>query len=135
MRIPGVMNMMLASRLAHKSTLSSPIMVMRAASSAASFGGLEHSCLQALEPSTPDDVYVVSSSSRGIGLEFARQLLHRTSGHIVGLARDPDASVGMAALEEAYPGRFTAIKCDTTQQSSVADAGGRIAQISGGRVE
>jgi len=79
-----------------------------------------------LLPSSSDDVYVVSGCARGIGMEFALQLLSRTQGSVVGLCRNPDSS-GVAKLIRDYPERFSAIEMDLTDQNSIEEAGRRVA--------
>ena len=71
--------------------------------------------------SDAEDVYVVSGCARGIGKEFARQLLERTSGCVVGFARDLDCA-GVKELETAHPERFRAIRMDLTDQASIESA-------------
>eukprot|EP00747_Dinoflagellata_sp_TGD_P209420 gnl/TRDRNA2_/TRDRNA2_82817_c0_seq1.p1 gnl/TRDRNA2_/TRDRNA2_82817_c0~~gnl/TRDRNA2_/TRDRNA2_82817_c0_seq1.p1 ORF type:complete len:384 (+),score=33.58 gnl/TRDRNA2_/TRDRNA2_82817_c0_seq1:168-1154(+) len=96
---------------------------LRAASSTSTFTGWDPNGRASLGPlaSSSDDVYVVSSCSRGIGLEFAKQLLERTQGHVVGLVRDPNGE-NTVKLAQAYPDRFSAIAMDLRSQESVEAA-------------
>ena len=78
--------------------------------------------------SCENDLYVVSGASRGIGLEFTRQLLSRTRGKVASLARDPECST-LQTLNAEYPGRVFPIQVDLTCQASVQEAGDRLARL------
>ena len=131
MRVPRAALVGSLASLAPRSSLClAPRMMTSAASPAApmptaDFGGWDPVGRSKLVPlvSRPDELYVVSSSSRGIGLEFATQLLQRTQGRVVGLARDPSGSAGMASLVQSHPDRFLPVQCDLTCQASVDAAG------------
>jgi len=100
--------------------------LMRSAHTSSSFSGWDRSGRDSLKPLTSDpmDVYVVSSASRGIGLEFAKQLLQRTQeSRVIGLARNIENNSLIASLAKEFPDRFISIKCDTTSQTSVEAAG------------
>ena len=72
--------------------------------------------------STGDQVYVISGSSRGIGLEFSRQLLLRTGGtKVISLARS--SSDGLLDLQAQFPDRLHIVHVDLENQQSVEDAG------------
>ena len=73
----------------------------------------------AVRNACPDSVYVVCGSSRGIGLEFTRQILEKSEGHVVALCRDPQASTGLCDLKASNRGRLHALKLDLEKQSSV----------------
>jgi NAD(P)-dependent dehydrogenase (short-subunit alcohol dehydrogenase family) len=77
-------------------------------------------------PSSPDQCYVVSSCSRGLGREFAIQLLQRTNAKVIGFARSLPS---VADLVRQYPGRFTAIEMDLTNQDSVEKASKKLYEI------
>ena len=50
---------------------------------------------------------VVTGANRGIGLEFAAQLLDRDEGwSVVATCRKPEAAPGLAALRKRYGGRL-----------------------------
>lgn len=72
--------------------------------------------------STKDDVYVISGSSRGIGLEFSRQLLLRTKEtKVICLSRT--SSDGLTNLKSNFPDRVHIVHVDLEDQNSVEDAG------------
>lgn len=144
MRVPRAALVGSLASLAPRSSLYLALRMMTSAASpaapmpAADFGGWDPVGRSKLVPlvSRPDELYVVSSSSRGIGLEFATQLLQRTQGRVVGLARDPSGSAGMASLVQSHPDRFLPVQCDLTCQASVDAAGAEVARLAssgGGR--
>jgi NAD(P)-dependent dehydrogenase (short-subunit alcohol dehydrogenase family) len=60
--------------------------------------------------------YIITGASRGLGLEFVKQLL--AAGHIVfACARNPDGSKGLKALVDNK--NAFAIKLDTTDKASL----------------
>lgn len=71
-----------------------------------------------------DQVYVVSTSSRGLGLEFTRQLLDRTKANVVALTRADVASPSpiLSALLNNYSSRLRLVKIDLEDQASVEEA-------------
>ncbi|KAJ1447504.1 hypothetical protein M885DRAFT_591336 [Pelagophyceae sp. CCMP2097] len=68
----------------------------------------------------PDAVFVVLGASRGIGAEFARQLLDRTAGTVVACCRSP----ATAAL--APHARLQVFQLDVTDASSIAALAARV---------
>uniref|UniRef100_A0A0G4HBC3 Uncharacterized protein n=1 Tax=Chromera velia CCMP2878 TaxID=1169474 RepID=A0A0G4HBC3_9ALVE len=86
-------------------------------SEAQTFRGESADALPPLE-SESTDVYVVSSCSRGVGNEFARQLLGRTQGKVIGFVRDVEGP-GVASLQSAFPDRFHSVQVDICDQESV----------------
>ena len=71
---------------------------------------------------------VVTGASRGLGLEFVRQWLERGETAFA-LARDPEASSGLAALVRRYPETLTTVACDVADDGSVARAGSAVEEI------
>ncbi|HEV2607575.1 MAG TPA: SDR family NAD(P)-dependent oxidoreductase, partial [Xanthomonadaceae bacterium] len=45
---------------------------------------------------------IVTGASRGLGLEFTRQLLAR-GDHVIAACRDPQRAEALQALADAYP--------------------------------
>ena len=76
----------------------------------------------------PDGARVlIVGASRGIGLEFARQLL--ASGKIAALfaaSRRPDAASGLARLAERHP-ELQPLELDVTDEDAIAAAAARLA--------
>ncbi|CAM9166262.1 unnamed protein product, partial [Ectocarpus fasciculatus] len=64
---------------------------------------------------------VVSAASRGIGLEFTRQLLARPDTRVFAVTRSNSPSKGLAPLLEQYGSRLTIVpNVDLTDPSSIA---------------
>ncbi|MGF1510092.1 MAG: SDR family oxidoreductase [Myxococcota bacterium] len=63
---------------------------------------------------------LVQGSSRGIGLEFVRQLLMRPeSRHVFATARNPNASSELMALKTSAGDRLTLLPLDVTDEASI----------------
>lgn len=64
--------------------------------------------------------YFITGASRGLGLEFATQLLaHSPNTRIVATARDPTNAPLLQALVKANEGRIHVLKVDVTDEKSV----------------
>ncbi|MCC5812581.1 MAG: SDR family NAD(P)-dependent oxidoreductase [Ectothiorhodospiraceae bacterium] len=72
----------------------------------------------------PDGTQVlVQGASRGIGLEFVRQLADWSQcARIYASARDPEASEGLCRLRQADPDRVRLLSLDTTDTDSMEQA-------------
>ena len=68
--------------------------------------------------SKSDDVYVISTSTRGIGFEFTKQLLERSDGQVVALYRSAQ-SQDLNQLLVNYPSRISLMKVDLENQQSI----------------
>lgn len=69
--------------------------------------------------------YLITGTSRGIGLEFVRQLLARspqTHDTVDALARNPDQSPALHELRRAFPDALRVFACDVAEAASVAAA-------------
>eukprot|EP00250_Pteridium_aquilinum_P000954 c11137_g1_i1 orf=708-1664(-) len=67
-----------------------------------------------------EPVSLVTGASRGIGLEFTRQLLIKYPGTVVyGTARNPDASPGLQALKRRHPIRCELATMDVTKEETI----------------
>lgn len=64
-------------------------------------------------------VVVITGSSRGLGLEFVRQLLDSTESHVVATARDPQKADALTALVKQQPDRLKLVALDTGDESSI----------------
>jgi len=73
----------------------------------------------------PDSVVVVSTASRGLGLEFVRQLLERTPAQVVALHRL--AKTGeLELLQQQHHERLRMVAVDLEDQTTVEAAGAAI---------
>ena len=63
-------------------------------------------------------MYVVTGTSRGIGLELAKQLVAR-GDHVVAAARQPSRSPQLQQLLKAHPDAITVVQMDVQDPESV----------------
>ncbi|KAK9905692.1 hypothetical protein WJX75_004687 [Coccomyxa subellipsoidea] len=74
-----------------------------------------------------DLVYVVTGASRGLGLEFVTQLLHK--GHlVVAAARNPKKSSGLESLASKYGSALTLVTLDVSDADSIKAAAQSISE-------
>lgn len=80
--------------------------------------------------SSRDETFVISTTSRGIGLQFAIELLENThsSTSVIGLCRNESES--MTALKLKYPNRFHSVSVDLEDQGSITSAAEEVKSIS-----
>ena len=78
----------------------------------ASSGGAESSTRVAL----------VQGSSRGLGLEFVRQLLERPGTRVVATCRAPAAAQQLQALQQQHASQLEIVQLDSTDEGSIARA-------------
>nr|XP_016509507.1 PREDICTED: C-factor-like isoform X1 [Nicotiana tabacum] len=74
-------------------------------------------------PTWEGGVSMVQGASRGIGLEFVRQLLERNDkGYIVATCRNPSAAPGLLELKNKFPERLDIHQLDLTVESTMEDS-------------
>lgn len=78
-------------------------------------------------------VSMVQGASRGIGLEFVRQLLRRSDGgRVVATCRAPGSAAELQKLREEHaPGRLTVLPLDVTDESTIEAAAASITETHG----
>ncbi|MED6134605.1 hypothetical protein PIB30_038394 [Stylosanthes scabra] len=77
-------------------------------------------------------VSLVQGASRGIGLEFVKQLLEKNDeGHVVATCRNPDASIGLAQLKDKFADRLKVLPLDLTLESSIEASASSIKETYG----
>ncbi|XP_059438587.1 uncharacterized protein LOC132171318 [Corylus avellana] len=65
-------------------------------------------------------VSMVQGASRGIGLEFVKQLLEKNEkGHVVATCRNPDAATGLLHLKNRFAERLSIQQLDLTLESTI----------------
>ncbi|XAR50768.1 Benzil reductase ((S)-benzoin forming) [Bertholletia excelsa] len=65
-------------------------------------------------------VSLVQGASRGIGLEFVRQLLEKNEkGHVVGTCRNPGKAKGLLELKDKFAERLDILQMDVTVESTI----------------
>ena len=67
-------------------------------------------------------VALVQGSSRGLGLEFVRQLLQRPDTSVVATCRSPPAAAQLLELQQQHGGRLAVLQLDSTDEASIARA-------------
>lgn len=68
-------------------------------------------------------VSLVQGASRGIGLEFVKQLLVRDQkGHVLATCRNPDQSTGLQELKNQFCDRLNLLKLDLTDENTIEAA-------------
>ncbi|GJN35456.1 hypothetical protein PR202_gb24236 [Eleusine coracana subsp. coracana] len=78
-------------------------------------------------------VSMVQGASRGIGLEFVRQLLRRSEqDRVIATCRAPDSATELLKLKEEHaPGRLTVLPLDVTDESTIEAAATKIGESHG----
>ena len=66
-----------------------------------------------------DSVVVITGCSRGLGLEFVKQLLETTESHVVATARNPQKSDALTGLSKQYQKRLKLVTLNTEDESSI----------------
>ncbi|KAL8153466.1 hypothetical protein V2J09_011226 [Rumex salicifolius] len=68
-------------------------------------------------------VSMIQGASRGIGLEFVKQLLEKDDrGNVVATCRNPNKSAGLSDLKNQYAERLDIIKLDVTDENTIQEA-------------
>lgn len=78
--------------------------------------------------SSNEEAYVISSASRGLGMEFTKQLLQRTNGKIIGLHRSP-SSLEVSQLQQQFPSRFFPVSYDLEDELLIEKAMKEVAAL------
>ena len=66
-----------------------------------------------------DSVVVITGCSRGLGLEYVKQILETTESHVVATARNPQKSDALTGLSKQYDKRLKLVTLDTEDESSI----------------
>lgn len=69
---------------------------------------------------------LIQGASRGLGLEFTRQLLDRPDQSVVATCRDPDAASALHELASQHSGRLSIVRLDATDEASIQEAAKRV---------
>ncbi|KAG0473835.1 hypothetical protein HPP92_015692 [Vanilla planifolia] len=74
-------------------------------------------------------VSMVQGASRGLGLEFVRQLLEKNSkGHVIASCRNPGGATGLLELKGRFEDRLAILPLDVTNESTIKAAATSIKQ-------
>jgi NAD(P)-dependent dehydrogenase (short-subunit alcohol dehydrogenase family) len=72
-------------------------------------------------------VAFVQGTSRGIGLEYVRQLAEKPEvAHIYASCRAPDKADALQSLASRYPGQITIVRLDVTDEESIEAAASHV---------
>jgi hypothetical protein len=72
------------------------------------------------QQATAPGVALVQGASRGLGLEFVKQLLERSAeGRVVATCRDPGGANSLSLLKEQHGDRLTVLPLDVTKESTI----------------
>ncbi|KAI3210542.1 hypothetical protein CBS147311_1317 [Penicillium roqueforti] len=77
--------------------------------------------------------YAITGASKGIGLEYVRQLAANKDNTVLAIVRNPE-SQGISELATRHP-NVHAIKGDVTDPKSILDAASAAAAITGGKLD
>ncbi|CAF2148803.1 unnamed protein product [Brassica napus] len=74
-------------------------------------------------PNWEGGVSMVQGASRGIGLEFVRQLLENNKkGHVVATCRNPKEATSLVNLKNSFPERLFIQKLDVTDETTIEES-------------
>ncbi|KAF5475464.1 hypothetical protein F2P56_007267 [Juglans regia] len=77
-------------------------------------------------------VSMVQGASRGIGLEFVKQLLEKDEkGHVIATCRNPDAATGLLYLKNKFSERLSIQQLDLTLESTIEASANSIRETFG----
>ncbi|KAG6642542.1 C-factor [Carya illinoinensis] len=77
-------------------------------------------------------VSMVQGASRGIGLEFVKQLLEKEEkGHVIATCRNPDAATGLLYLKNKFSERLSIQRLDLTLESTIEASANSIRETFG----
>jgi len=80
-------------------------------------------------------VALIQGASRGLGLEFVRELLNRPDvDRVVATCRDPEASEGLASLCADHDDALVLVRLDVCDEPTVAAAAARVTEECGPRL-
>lgn len=83
-------------------------------------------------PPAGGGVSMVQGASRGIGLEFVRQLLRRSDhGRVIATCRAPDSAAELQKLKQVYTQRLTVLPLDVTDEATIEAAAASIGESHG----
>jgi NAD(P)-dependent dehydrogenase (short-subunit alcohol dehydrogenase family) len=71
----------------------------------------------------------VQGASRGLGLEFARQLLQRQGQEVVATCRRPDEAGELKELQQQSGSRLHLVQLDCTSEASIERAAEEVSQL------
>ncbi|XP_022714492.1 uncharacterized protein LOC111274106 [Durio zibethinus] len=77
-------------------------------------------------------VSMVQGASRGIGLEFVKQLLEKNEkGHVIATCRNPTGATGLLELKNEFAERLNILPLDVTVESTIEESAKSITESHG----
>ncbi|XP_059666750.1 uncharacterized protein LOC132312398 isoform X2 [Cornus florida] len=77
-------------------------------------------CTSSSAPKWEGWVSMVQGASRGIGLEFVKQLLEKNeNGHVIATCRNPDGATGLLELKDKFAERLNIQQLDLTVEKTI----------------
>lgn len=73
-------------------------------------------------------VSMVQGASRGIGLEFVKQLLEKEKGHVIATCRNPSGATGLLHLKSKFAERLSILQLDVTNESTIEESAKSISE-------
>ncbi|KAK9937000.1 hypothetical protein M0R45_013819 [Rubus argutus] len=67
-------------------------------------------------------VSMVQGASRGIGLEFVKQLLEKKKGHVIATCRNPNEATSLLHLQSKFAERLSVLRLDVTNESTIEES-------------
>ncbi|KAF5190462.1 C-factor [Thalictrum thalictroides] len=106
--------------IASTTTFSKSLSLMRSIRSISS-SSIVCFCSSAVNLSNGDGgISMVQGASRGIGLEFVKQLLGRNEkGHVIATCRNPDKAIGLLELKKQFPEHLHIQQLDVTDERTI----------------
>lgn len=65
---------------------------------------------------------MVQGASRGIGLEFVKQLLEKEKGHVIATCRNPNEATSLLHLQSKFAERLSVLRLDVTNESTIEES-------------
>ncbi|KAK9866378.1 hypothetical protein WJX84_003914 [Apatococcus fuscideae] len=78
-----------------------------------------------------DRVALIQGSSRGLGLEYAKQLLSRPGHRVIGTCRDPGSAHELQKLQDSSKGRLSIVRLDVTDEQTIQAAAEEVSKQHG----
>ncbi|KAK9762657.1 hypothetical protein K7432_011408 [Basidiobolus ranarum] len=79
--------------------------------------------------------YVVTGASRGIGLEYVRQILQKNGTKVFACCRNPSSAANLTELKHLSGDRLSIQKLDVTDEISVKASAGEISKLASDGVD
>lgn len=77
-------------------------------------------------------VALVQGASRGLGLEFCRNILiNKAPGALIATCRNPDNAAELMSLVAQHPGKMTVLKLDVNREDDIQRAAEHVKKVFG----